>query len=416
MAINIIGAGPTGVTIAWELSGMGHEVHVWEKHDTCGGSWWEPEDVRDMHAPRVLFKRAYINFRNILKEMGLKWDDYFTKSDSVEKSLDAVIKYFSFKEYLKILKLIIKSKSDPEWAKSTTLYEFFNGSANPLIEVLPMVIDGVTWDRMTIWEFVDSIDTTLMSTPYTQNGSGRKMGKDMELALKSRSVIFHFNEELMDINYKDDSYMATFRSGKTISDDTMILAIDPGPAKLFVKDNWGPDAKITLDEITYGSVNVLLFYEDPPIIETDVGVLAENGGKIFPVWIEQNILSCSIFRPCGIPPERLVSWVCRMIGAPLPDDQKICWGSKWNGSIWEYEQTGGIYTPNPIPVWGKCPHVAMVGMMSPREISFASIEAAVEVGRRFVKDNYDGQGAVYSTTASTFIIMLFIIIFFMTIF
>lgn len=410
MVINIVGAGPTGVTIAWELSRIGMEVHVWEKRDTCGGSWWEPDGVRDMHAPRVLFKRAYANFRSLLCEMGLRWDDYFKKSDAVEKSLEAIKKYFSFSDYSNFLKLIFRAKSDPYWAKTTTLCDY---GGNRLMEVMPIAIDGVTWDRMTVWEFVDSIDTTIMSTPYTQRGSGRDMGEDMELALLKNGVKFHFNEELVDVEYSDDnSFIASFKSGKTIGEGTLVLAVDPGPARRFVKDNWGPDAIPILDKVTYGCVNVLFWYNNPPELDTDIGALAKNNGAVFPLWIDRNTLSCGIYKTCGIPPDNLAKWICDTIGAPFPDEHTVCWGSKWDGSVWEHEQTSGIYTPTPLPVWGKCPHVAMVGMMSPREISFASIESAAEVGRRFVRDNYGGPGPIYMTTASTFVLMLFIIIFF----
>ena len=418
MAINIIGAGPTGITIAWELCRQGHEVHIWDKHDTCGGSWWEPEGSRDFHAPRVLFKRAFANFRSLLLEMGLKWDDYFVKSDALEKSFFASIKYFSFLDYFKLLKLFIKTKSDPTWAKSTPMYDeledTLSDDGEKLLSVMPIAIDGVSWERMTVWEFVDSIDTTLFSTAYTQGTSGRLMCEDMECVLRSRGVQFHFNQELVDVEYKKDGYTALFKTGKTIGDGKLILAVDPGPAKKLIKNNWG-DIQPILDEICYGCVNVLLWFDEKPDIETDIAVLAENEGKILPLW-EGDILSCTIYRPIGIPENQLVQWIVKTLNIPQPNDFKICWGSKWNGNIWEHEQTSGIHTSTPIPVTGNCPHVHMVGMMSPRTIPFASIESAVEVGRIFVSDYFDGRGPKYNATGSTLILIIFVIFLFISIY
>ena len=84
MRVDIIGAGPTGMTVAWLMSKT-HEVHVWELHDTCGGSWWEPGSnsegvvpTPDLHAPRVVFKDALtgINISNLVQQF-LKVLKYF---------------------------------------------------------------------------------------------------------------------------------------------------------------------------------------------------------------------------------------------------------------------------------------------------------------------------------------------------
>jgi hypothetical protein len=418
MAINIIGAGPTGMTIAWELSRMGKEVHVWEKHDTCGGSWWEPEGGRNMHAPRVLFRHAFVNFRTILTEMGLVWEDYFTHSDAISKSINASLKYFSLSDYYKLFKLFVNAKTDPTWAKSTTIRDemkdALSDDGEKLLSVMPIAIDGIGWERMTVWEFVDSLDTTLISTPYTQRVSGRKMGMDMQMCLEDNGVIFHFNEELVDMTYKENSFMALFKSGKTIGTGEFILAVDPGPAKKFIKNNWG-DVHHILDEISYGCVHVLMDFKEKPNIQTDIEVLAENEGDILPVW-EGDLLSCAIYKPLGIPESHLIEWIVRTLKIPHPDDYVVCWGSKWNGTTWEHEQTSGIYTGTPINTTGKCPNVHMVGMMSPREIPFASIESAVEVGRRFVMVKYNGRCPIYTTTASSISLVILIVFFLIAIY
>ena len=83
MKIHIVGAGPTGMSIAWELKKFtDHEVIIYDKKLSAGGSWWEPSVTeRDMHAHRIVFDKAFINTKSLFKEMNIKWDDIFEKVD-----------------------------------------------------------------------------------------------------------------------------------------------------------------------------------------------------------------------------------------------------------------------------------------------------------------------------------------------
>ncbi len=81
MKIHIVGAGPTGMSIAWELKKFtDHEVFVYDKKLSAGGSWWEPSvDTRDMHAHRIVFDRAFINTKSLFKEMDISGMIYLKK-------------------------------------------------------------------------------------------------------------------------------------------------------------------------------------------------------------------------------------------------------------------------------------------------------------------------------------------------
>jgi cation diffusion facilitator CzcD-associated flavoprotein CzcO len=95
MKIHIVGGGPTGMSIAWELKKYtDHDVVVYDKKSSAGGSWWEPSvDSRDLHAHRVVFDRAFVNTNGLFKEMGIKWDTFFQKVDSTSGSV--ISKYLS---------------------------------------------------------------------------------------------------------------------------------------------------------------------------------------------------------------------------------------------------------------------------------------------------------------------------------
>ena len=79
MNFHIVGAGPTGLSLAWEILRSGdHNVTIYDRKLSAGGSWWEPDiETRDLHAHRILFDRAFINTRSLLDEMKIDWDKMF---------------------------------------------------------------------------------------------------------------------------------------------------------------------------------------------------------------------------------------------------------------------------------------------------------------------------------------------------
>jgi len=63
---------------------------------------------------------------------------------------------------------------------------------------------------------------------------------------------------------------------------------------------------------------------------------------------------------------------------------RIGWGADWEmeDKKWVFTQSSGVLSLHgQLPYFGKCPKVAMCGMMSPRETPYSSIEAGVEVSR-----------------------------------
>ena len=79
MKIHIIGAGPTGMSLAWEALRSGdHDITIYDRKTSAGGSWWEPnEELRDLHAHRLVFDKAFVNTQSLFKEMDIRWNDIF---------------------------------------------------------------------------------------------------------------------------------------------------------------------------------------------------------------------------------------------------------------------------------------------------------------------------------------------------
>jgi len=390
MKVHIVGAGPTGMSLAWELLKSGeHQVTIYDRKMSAGGSWWEPsEEVRDLHAHRIVFDRAYINTQSLFKEMGISWDTIFQPVDG--DHVWFALRSLSVKDYGTLIALFSKVLSQSTKYKSISLKEAvgtLSESGQAVIEHLPLIMDGVTWNVMSAYEFVHNIDHVGLSKTYTQRVSGKVMCDAMENAVMEAGGNFVFNTELESVSYGENSYIAKFSGGKRIQDGMLFLCLDNSPALKLLADNWGPDADKKLRESTYGAINVLLDYEDPITIETDLEIATKTRWNLQPkVLSDGKTVSCVIcdlsddvlrYDPAGLKAE-----VLNQLKLPEPRDMRIGWGAHWKGKKWEFTQSSGVLSLHgQLPFFGKCSKVAMCGMMSPRKTPYSSIEAAVEVSR-----------------------------------
>ena len=419
MRINIIGCGPTAMSIAWSLRKTPNEIHIYDKKDGPGGSWWEPKDgTRDIHADRVLFKNAYLNVVDMLNEMDLNWDDYFHVE---QNEYTSTIKKLTFKDYLQLLNLTIRVLLMPNKYKTMSLHDSLDQGqlssfGKKLLENLPLILDGVTWEVMTAWEFVQGFNFVGLDIfkPYTQSKSGVHLNNDIMSRLTATGVNFHFNCEVSNLKYnKGGGFQCDINNEYTISEGILILCVDPGPAMRLIKDNWGPGARSVLADSIYGSVCVLFEYDNP--IETRLNsidnVINSEWSIITTILPDKKTISCVITRPITVGPDQLESEIIRQINLPKPRSSRICWGTRWVSDHWEYDQTSMAFPKNgTLPFFGKSPSVALCGMMTDRRCPFASMEAATEVGRKFTYRYFGGKSPKYKFTISLKILFTILVL------
>lgn len=392
MKIHIVGSGPTGMSLAWEILGSGeHDVTLYDRKVSAGGSWWEPDTkTRDLHAHRILFDKAFINTRSLFEEMGINWDDIF---EPVDKGVyEFVFKSLTLKDYGALTSLSTRVLTQPKKYKGVSLKDALgqlSEGGQKLLEHLPLIIDGVTWDVMTAYEFVKSFDHVALSKQYTQKVSGKVMCDAMEEALINAGANFIFGTELMNVEYGEDAFVATFSDGRIIEDGILFLCLDNSPALKLLGDNWGPDALKKVQGSTYGGINILLDFDEPVKIKDEIEILTSTKLKLQPVVLSDgHTISCLI---CDLtedilttPPEELKTMVLGELGVPIPREIRFGWGAEWEVETkkWSFSQSSGVLSLHgQLPFFGKCPNVAMCGMMSPRNTPYSSIEAGVEVSR-----------------------------------
>jgi hypothetical protein len=284
-----------------------------------------------------------------------------------------------------------------------------------LIKALTLVMDGVTWDVMTAYEFVKSFDHVGMSRQYTQKVSGKVMCDAMQQALVDKGVKFDFGSELQDVMYLDNGFAAQFKSGMVIKDGFLILCVDNTPAIQLIKDNWGEDAEDKIKSSTYGAINIMLEYEEEMDIPSDLQYAMDTELNLQPVVLPgKKTVSCVI---CNLTEdvlkmdeEKLIEQVIEQLGLVQPKNIRLGWGASWNGSQWVFDQSSGVLNPNgQLPFFGKSKKVAMCGMMSPRNTPYSSIEAAIEVGRSFCNQQF-GTRKPHEPFMITHVIMLLIVL------
>jgi hypothetical protein len=256
-----------------------------------------------------------------------------------------------------------------------------------------------------------------LSKPYTQRVSGKVMSDAMEGALLDAGVNFVFDVELEKIEYGDDTYKAYFSNETEIDDGYLFLCVDNSPALKLLGDNWGTDADKKVRESTYGAINVLLDYEEPIKIKSDLEIATETAWNLQPkVLSDGKTVSCVI---CKITrevlsntPEMLKLEVVDQLGLPTPENVRIGWGAEWNEEDgWIFSQSSGVLSLHgQLPFFGNCPKVAMCGMMSPRTTPYSSIEAAIEVSRSLSHECFGTRKPMKPFTVNQLVLLVIMIL------
>lgn len=394
MVVTICGAGPTGMALAWELSNTKQKVVVYDSKSSAGGSWWEPEDnVRDLHSHRLVFDGAYVNCRQMFREMGLDWNAVFKKND--QDMFTPILRRLTARDYVSLVTLSARVLSRPDHYKTVTLQKALGHLSEGgvrVLQTLPYMMDGTGWDTMTAYEFVKSFDYVILSRQSTQRRSGAYMCAAMQDALERRGVKFVFNTRLEDVAYSKDSFVATFSNGDKVDSGMLVLCVDHKPALSLIKDNW-VGAREKIQSGMYECINVLLDYDEKA---PDVNMYESaftSKWRIIPARLDDTTISCVMVdlssQIMRTPPPEIFRQVLEQLKLPKPDRVRVGWGAHWDGERWHLSQSSGVLSvAGSVPFWGACSKVALVGMMSPHRTPFASIETSVEIARQFAHETF----------------------------
>lgn len=422
--VDIIGGGPSGIALAWYLSKDEETyVRIFEQRDELGGSWYEPSiDERNFHSVRAVFPSVFVNTRDLLKEMDVDFYEVFQPSNSSLMTNFKLIAYFSVCDLLKLSYDFIRINISPKHMTSESLQSLctrrnISESGQYLVSVMSLVFDGVTWDKMSCYEFFKTIDYTGWNKMYFQKMSGRKFGTILRNSLSQKNNVDIFLSSKVASIKKPDTINTNHRikvdydaeqglmgqwntSTREFWGDVLVLAMDPSNLSMFLLENSPvPPENIRrfISDGEYHSITVIFYFSEDVKAKDEIICAIETEWNILCQNITPNIVACTLVnmdKPLKstsvtarfTPPDKLVTEIAYQCQFPYPLTHKICWGAQWVTDTWQFSQSGGVLPPGgslPQKVFLDHSTVAYTcGMNSPRNTPFSSLEAAVEIGRR----------------------------------
>lgn len=203
MKIAIIGAGPTGLTLAHYISKhTNSEITIFDRESTVGGC----HRVRRVngsfteHGPRI-YNSNYLNFKRLLNELNLNFHDYFTEYKfTIFGITREIISKFTIREFL-LLALeffgLFYKRNLESVLEFCEKHNFSEISKKELDRVCRLT-DGAGIDRYTIYELMQLPNQHAFYKVYQPN---RPNDKDSWLSvwethLKNKGVNFRLNENI----------------------------------------------------------------------------------------------------------------------------------------------------------------------------------------------------------------------------
>ena len=233
----IIGAGPSGLTLAYYLAKYNKKVLLIDRQNTLGGCHRviRVNDLFTEHGPRIYINN-YFSLIDILSDMGHSFYDLFTPYNfSMIKTINKTSTKLSINEYIAFVYEYIKFIINEEKSKKVTMIDFansynFNDESIRLIDNLCRLTDGGTIYNYTLYEFLQipnqNILYTIYQPKYPNDVSLFKIWKD---ALeKTNNVDFMLNTEIDKIISSSDKVTSIItKDGKTNDSSSFIFAIPP---------------------------------------------------------------------------------------------------------------------------------------------------------------------------------------------
>ena len=240
----IVGAGPSGLALAWYLSQENKTVLLIDKEKSIGGCHRVQyvDGLFTEHGPRV-YSDSYLNFIEILNEMNLDFNTIFTPYNvDISKIGDKDKKDLSFREKLHFGLAMIKLTINPIYGQNTSVLQFmqnnnFSDESIDYIERVCRLTDGAEASRYTVFQFLQLMNNQGLYNlyqPTLPNDEG--LLKYWENKLKeTKMVTFLLNNEVVSLNptsNKINSITVRDRLSnqtRTLQAKNYILAIPPKP-------------------------------------------------------------------------------------------------------------------------------------------------------------------------------------------
>ena len=228
----IIGAGPSGLTLAYVLGFINKKCLLIDSNNDIGGCHRviRVNNLFSEHSPRV-YSNSYLNFIQLLKHMNYNFTDLFTPYNfNISRiSGETILKSLNFKEKIKLLFEFIKLIINPKHGINTSMKKFtkcnnFSPKAITYIDRLCRLTDGAGYDRYTLNQFL-----SLANQQYLYKLYQPKKPNDIGLFKIWKEAIINTNNVSIILNTKINSITenSVNINKQTYKSKNIILAIPP---------------------------------------------------------------------------------------------------------------------------------------------------------------------------------------------
>lgn len=234
----IIGAGPSGLTLAYYLGKLNKKCLLVEKQNTVGGCHRviRSNGLFTEHSPRV-YSNAYLNFIKLLKDIGSNFNDLFVPYNfSISNIGGKTLSYFNFREILILTVEFTKLLINEDYSKYITMSEFmfkhkFTIKSIDYVDRLCRLTDGADISKYTLFEFLQLINQMSLYKlyqPSKPNDIGLfKIWYDSIMSTNNVDIIL--NKEVSSINYNSNKIISIKIDNILYYANNFILAIPPKP-------------------------------------------------------------------------------------------------------------------------------------------------------------------------------------------
>ena len=228
----IVGAGPTGLTLAYLLSKYRKTVAIIEKDNIIGGchSVKRVNGLFTEHGPRIYIDN-YLNFTRLIENMGYNFSDLFTqykfgKSDIFSKLSEKLTIFELF--YLGIAFLTLNGSYKNISLKEFLDYCNFSDIAKDCLDKLGRLTDGGDYNKFTLYSFLQIINQNFLYTIYQPKLPNDKgLFKFWKKKLDEMNVNIFLNEDIQGIEKYNGKITGINTKKRKLLCDNLILAIPP---------------------------------------------------------------------------------------------------------------------------------------------------------------------------------------------
>ena len=235
----IIGAGPTGLTLAHILSQYNNKILIIERDRVIGGCHsvkrvsTSDDNLFSEHGPRI-YVDNYITFKQILNDLSLDWNTLFTKYHfNLSNIGGTTFSNLSVRElfYLTMTFFFLNQNDKYVSMEKYMNKHHFTKKGKEYIDNLCRLTDGLDASRYTLYQFIQLLNQNAFYTIYQPKIATDKLlfkrwkqylaKNNVDILLNSEVVKLNINNNVTNVIVKSNNYTFPLKSKK------YILAIPP---------------------------------------------------------------------------------------------------------------------------------------------------------------------------------------------